>query len=190
MKLQKLSAQKTQCANSMRQLSMALLLYAGDYEDQLPRSSHSAFRFRVYPWPRQVYSYLYSKPLDQVPDGQLTEGVFHCPRLLEPGRRSYGINVYFELSENDEYRGWPRSWRKITSPPNPVQTILLAENNNSSDHVMAHFWDPDPPTEIDDLRHGPSAHSNYTFLDGHSEFLEVKDTFNPEANRDWWNPLR
>ncbi len=186
----KLSAQKTQCANSMRQLSMAVLLYAGDYADTMPRSSHSAFRYRVYPWPRQVYAYLYSKPLDQINEGQLFQGVFRCPRQLDPKRRSYGINVYFELGENDEYEGWPRSWRKVTSIPNPIQTVLLAENNNSSDHVMAHFWDPDPPTEIATERHGPSGESNYTFLDGHVEHLSVEDTFLPEANRDWWNPLR
>ena len=186
----KLSAQKTQCANSMRQLSLAILMYSSDYGDTLPRSSHPAFRFRVYPWPRQIYPLIYpgASASAQPNDDLLMKGVYHCPKLIQKDRRSYGINVYFELNEGDEYEGWPATWRKITSIPNPTRTILLAENNNSSDHIMAHFWNPDPPTEIATIRHGLDGQSNYTFLDGHVEGLKVEQTFNPTGNLNRWNP--
>ena len=48
------SARATQCLNNLRQLGLAVRLYADDNADEFPRSQHSAFANGLMPWERTV----------------------------------------------------------------------------------------------------------------------------------------
>jgi prepilin-type N-terminal cleavage/methylation domain-containing protein/prepilin-type processing-associated H-X9-DG protein len=181
----KASARSTQCLSQMRQIGLAVRLYADENGDEFPRSQHSAFAHGQLTWGRAVASQLGRDPITWT---NLLSGVYHCPsdRRKEPW--SYGQNVYFELSpDNDDYLGSPQTWRRAASIRNPSATILQAETPGSVDHVMPHFWmTAQDATDVDPYRH--KKRSNYNFVDGHSEAREFRTTYDPACGVDRWNP--
>ena len=48
------SARGSQCLGQMRQLGLAVRLYADEHSDEFPRSQHSAFAFSQLPWGRAI----------------------------------------------------------------------------------------------------------------------------------------
>ena len=76
-------AHRIQCVNQMRQLGLAMQMYADDHEDLLPRSQHSAFAFQQFPWAINILPYLQQSAGDlavqQTP--VIYEGVYRCPKV-------------------------------------------------------------------------------------------------------------
>jgi prepilin-type N-terminal cleavage/methylation domain-containing protein/prepilin-type processing-associated H-X9-DG protein len=179
-------ARATRCLSQMRQISLAVRLYADDHEDEFPRSQHSAAAHRQKAWGRAVAPFLGS------PDAAWTnlfDGVYRCPtHRLAGARWSYGLNVYFELAPaSDDYVGSPETWRKVSSVPRPSATILNAEVPGEVDHIMPHFWvSLSDAGDVDARRHNGRAH--YSFVDGHIEPRHLHDTWDPGRNVDAWNP--
>ena len=185
------SARSAQCLSQMRQIGLAVRLYADDHEDQFPRSQHSAFAHSELPWGRAMAPQLGRTEQTWT---NLLRGVYHCPadRRTEPW--SYGQNTYFELNpDNDDYAGSPQTWRRVASVPHPATTILQAEMSGAgpmsatADHIMAHFWVTlQDACDVDGVRH--KGRSNYNFVDGHAAPLKLAATFNPAGKLDLWNP--
>jgi prepilin-type N-terminal cleavage/methylation domain-containing protein/prepilin-type processing-associated H-X9-DG protein len=178
------SARSIQCLGQMRQLGLAVHLYAEDHADEFPRSQHSAFAHRQFPWGRALAPLLGSDPGTWT---NLLLGVYHCPadRRLTPW--SYGLNVYFELGPDDDYHGKPLTWRRVGTVPNPAATIVFAENASGADHIMPNFWTaPRDAVDVDSRRH--HQRSNYTFVDGHAAGRAFESLYNPTRNVDHWNP--
>jgi prepilin-type N-terminal cleavage/methylation domain-containing protein/prepilin-type processing-associated H-X9-DG protein len=187
------SARGAQCLSQMRQLSLAVRLYADDHEDQFPRSQHSAFAHTQLPWGRAIASQLGRSEQTWT---NLLSGIYHCPADRRTRPWSYGQNVYFELSpDNDDYAGAPQAWRRLASVPHPATTILHAEvagdaNNlsDTADHIMAHFWmTVQDACDVAGVRH--KGRSNYNFVDGHAAARELCATFDPAKQLDLWNPI-
>jgi prepilin-type N-terminal cleavage/methylation domain-containing protein/prepilin-type processing-associated H-X9-DG protein len=186
------SARGAQCLSQMRQLGLAVRLYADDHEDQFPRSQHSAFAHSQLTWGRAIAPQLGKTEQTWT---NLLSGVYHCPsdRRIQPW--SYGQNVYFELNpDNDDYVGSPQTWRRLASIPHPTTTILQAEMSaagpmsDSADHIMAHFWVTlQDACDVDGTRH--KGRSNYNFVDGHAAALRLAATFDPAKQLDCWNPF-
>lgn len=178
------------CLARHRQFGLWTAMYAGDFDDLMPRSGHSAVAHRTPPWAYVFHDYstglgLPDSSRDEAWIASL-ESIFHCPLDQREAELSYGYNVYYEL-EPDE-TGGPR-WRRYSSPARPADTVLFGELNDSTrgDHVMAHFWrlHASPP-EVTRTRHRPGG--GYTFLDGHSESLPFEATFDLINHIDNWNP--
>ena len=170
----------------MRQISLAVQLYADDNEDEFPRSQHSAAAHRQKAWGRAVAPFLASTDATWT---NLFDGVYRCPtHRITSARWSYGLNVYFELAPaSDDYVGSPETWRKLSSVPRPSATILNAEVPGGVDHIMTHFWMSLTDTgDVDSKRHSGRAH--YSFVDGHIEPRRLQDTWDPGRNGDAWNP--
>ena len=52
---------------------------------------------------------------------------------------------------------------------------------------MPHFWlTLQDASDVDVRRH--KSRSNYNFVDGHSEALEFRATYDPPCQVDLWNP--
>jgi prepilin-type N-terminal cleavage/methylation domain-containing protein/prepilin-type processing-associated H-X9-DG protein len=177
------SARATQCLGNLRQLGLAVRLYAEENGDEFPRSQHSAFVHGGMPWERTLAPLLGSTTTAWT---NLLAGVYHCPTDRRPAPWSYGLNVYYELGPDDDYAGKPHTWRRTTQVPRPSATILFAENASSADHIMPHFWFAQ--TDAEDLaatRHQQRA--NYTFADGHAALQPLAKVFAP-PRVDQWNP--
>jgi prepilin-type N-terminal cleavage/methylation domain-containing protein/prepilin-type processing-associated H-X9-DG protein len=178
------AARSAQCTGNLRQLGLAVSLYAEDQSDRFPRSQHSAFAHRELNWGRALAPHL----------GATTErwqtllvGVYHCGGDARPAAWSYGLNVYFELGPEDSYEGSPTTWRRRADVPQPAVTVLFAENASDADHIMPHFWvNPGDAEDADHRRH--RGRSNYAFVDGHIESLPLTGVFDPPRRLDRWNP--
>jgi prepilin-type N-terminal cleavage/methylation domain-containing protein/prepilin-type processing-associated H-X9-DG protein len=179
------AARQIQCLGQMRQIGLAVRLYADDNADEFPRSQHSAFAHGQLAWGRAIASQFIPNP-----DGwtNLMLGVYHCPSDRRPAAWSYAQNVYFELDpETDDYDGSPQSWRRVASIPRPAGTILHAETRAGADHIMPHYWTtPQDAADVDARRH--RTRSNYNFVDGHAEARTFSHTFNLSNRVDMWNP--
>ncbi len=180
------SARATQCLNHLRQIGLAVRLYADDNNDLFPRSQHSAFANNQLPWERAVAPPLGSSATRWT---NLLAGVYHCPSDPRAGALSYGKNVYFELGPNDDYVGKPQTWNKLSQINHPVSTVFFAETSTGTDHIMPEYWISlqDAANDVDGTRH--RLKSNYSFVDGHAQLLRLDQTFSPPAI-DWWNPLQ
>ncbi len=179
------SARATQCLSQLRQLGFAVRLYADDHGDEFPRSQHSAFAHGVMPWERTLAPLLGASPTTWT---NLLAGVYHCPTDQRPAPWSYGLSVYYELGDEDDYAGKPQIWRRYTQVPKPAATILFGENTSSADHLMAHFWfAAADAADLASSRHKQRA--NYAFADGHAALQPLARVFNP-PKIDLWNPSR
>ena len=184
------SAKSIQCLNQMRQIAMATRLYAEENEDLFPRSQHSAFANRQEPWERAVAPLLGVSGAATVWTN-LLQTLYHCPNDKQAGHLSYGLNYYFEVCDEDDYPGWPQTWRKLSQVPKPCNTILFTELSVAADHVMPGLsWmtTADAAREVASERHKKKSH--YPFVDGHVTGLRLADTFDPTRQLDLWNPSR
>lgn len=172
------------CLSQMRQIGLAVRLYADENGDEFPRSQHSAFANGQQTWGRAIAPQV---GVSGVYWTNLLQGLYHCPADKRKAPWSYGQNVYFELGPEDDYSGKPETWRRITSVPKPCTTLLDAENATSADHIMPQLWiSAADAADVDALRHAGRA--NYTFVDGHAQSLRLLTTYDPSARLDCWNP--
>jgi prepilin-type N-terminal cleavage/methylation domain-containing protein/prepilin-type processing-associated H-X9-DG protein len=173
------------CLSQLRQIGLAVTMYADDNQDTFPRSQHSAFVHGEQPWGRAVAPQLEVNPAAWT---NLLESVYQCPKDLRHKPWSYGQNVYYELNpEYDDYTASPRTWRRVSAVPHPSASILHCENTSAADHIMPHFWlNPEDSADVAKTRHGRT--SNYSFVDGHAEAKEFAKTYAPERDIDAWNP--
>lgn len=86
------SARATQCLNNLRQLGLALRLYADDSADEFPRSQHSAFANGLMPWERTIAPLLGSITVLWT---NLLTGVYHCP-----GDKKTAVELWNEGTDN------------------------------------------------------------------------------------------
>ncbi|MBL9137528.1 MAG: DUF1559 domain-containing protein [Verrucomicrobiales bacterium] len=178
------SARGVQCLGNLRQIGLAVRMYAEDHDDELPRSQHSAFTHGQVPWGRSVASYLGAQPAQWT---NLLRDVYRCPSDRRTTPWSYGLNVYFELGPDDDYVGKPETWRRTTQVPRPVTTIALSDNNSAADHIMPNFWvTAADAVDVPKQRH--ISRSNFSFVDGHASVRRFEDTFDPGRQVDAWNP--
>jgi prepilin-type N-terminal cleavage/methylation domain-containing protein/prepilin-type processing-associated H-X9-DG protein len=150
----KARAHATGCLNNLRQIGVASQMYAHDNEDTLPRSQHT-----LDSWVSSLEAYGVTN-------------VYRCPRDKHPTRRyTYAINDYL-LDEAAP----PASFTRITTVPNPSQTLYMTESadqNSGSDHFHfspAQGGDYSPfsfKAEVGVERHLNAA--NYLYVDGHIE---------------------
>jgi prepilin-type processing-associated H-X9-DG protein len=181
------AARATQCLSQLRQVGLAVGLYADDHDDLFPRTQHSAFTHGQRPWGRAIAPYL-GQPSESPAWTNLLRSIYRCPSDRRPGPWSYGQNVYFELDPSaDDYIGSPATWRRRSDVPSPPLTPVHAETAGGADHIMPHFWlSPEDATDVAPSRH--RDRSNYTFADGHAASARFDATYSPKVGRDRWNP--
>lgn len=165
------------CLSRLRQIGQASIMYGGDNDDALPRSSHESAS-----WVGTLQPYCAGTNL------------WRCPRDPNVGRRySYGINDFLLPTAIANGYGDYSASRKV---PMPTETFLFGETHEKvigSDHY--HFTEPNDESgaigvdtyssealakEVDVKRHLSTA--NYLFVDGH--VLARKWTLlEPDINR-------
>ena len=182
-------ANQIKCLNNVRQLGMALAMYADDFEDQVP------LRISGYGnWVSRLEPYYQSR------------GVLKCPTGGFREDRSYlinGFNDWFAVNLEDEdfqtYRDW--KWpvgMRLLDIPEPSETILFGEKKKGSVHVHMDLYQGqgNDVEEIDQARHRAgggetSGSSNYAFADGSARRLKYGEALSPEnlwaVTKQWRN---
>jgi len=170
-------AKSTACASQVRQLSMALIMYAGENEDECPpRKMAPTWMLPLYPYYKDV-------------------ALLICPSDVRDSRRSYlinGWNDYFEstLSTNDyiafkNYQ-WPHGM-KLGRIPTPSDTVAFGEKRTGSPHVYMDFYQGTSGNDMEELEHGRhggrknsrTGTSNFGFADGSVRTLKYGGSITP-----------
>ncbi len=175
----KAKARQIECVNNLRQLQMALQMYADDHDDVLPpRISTSAN------WHSSLRPYYVDRKL------------LVCPTDGAKARSSYlinGFNDYFavHLSKEDfeEFKEWRGSHTmKLLSIPEPSNTIMFGEKFRESPHNHMDFYQGEGNdfVEVNQAKHRAPGRdkraggSNYAFADGSVRHIKYGGTMNPE----------
>ncbi len=190
------SGQRTKSASNLKQLGSALLGYAADNNQSIPKLDY---------WTWDLMPYL---GLGSPPGGDGTKfpacPAFRCPADKErrdPKWRkdlyiSYGLNIGGNYAGPDSMLSWYASVnssfggkanRKLLEIAKPSQTIMMAEipsggyanavypswpiyvQQPGGTGPIAKYWDSTNTAY-------PEVRANYVFYDGHTEFLKLKDT--------------
>jgi prepilin-type N-terminal cleavage/methylation domain-containing protein len=195
------SAKRISCMNNLKQLGLALSMYDGENDDNLPTIHGGPDESK---WPAALQQYLGAAPAPSTAPGSpppppATDGgnafrVYHCTSdVLEPENfgktralaglkapRSYimnGFNDYFNGSKSDAVI--PESAILETS-----ETIVFGEKESTSGHWWMDYWAGDDYSELEESRHGvgvkgKAGGSCYVFADGSARFLKFGKSFEP-----------
>ena len=171
---------QTKCLNHIRQLSLALTLYADDNNGQTPPRRRTPDT-----WVKRLQPYYIMKD------------ILRCPSDRGRDARSYiinGWNDYFETNLNPTDFARYQDWRwpegmKLAAIPYPSETIVFGEKKTGSGHyhVDLEQGKGNDITEIAQNRHAASAHgvdgksggANYAFVDNSVRMLPYGRAVNP-----------
>jgi len=166
---------QTACANHLRQLGAALLMFATENEDLFPRRTSPA-------WPTSLRPFYPNTSVLICPaDGEdpKTFGQ-NGPFPADAAPRSYLLNGwsdYYSLQNSPLFSGSSPGLRDVHSP---AATIAFGEKVTSSGHYYMDIFAGDDFTELEERRHqsrssaadvGTLGGSNYSFVDGSVQFL-------------------
>lgn len=195
------SAKNSKCLAHLHMIGQAGMLYAEDNGEQFPRSSMTSKSHKVAKWGYAILPYLGFAGDGNSPDPNSAfwyaffnnKGPYRCPvdARVDVTKYSYGMNDYLELDSTDSYEGSPQTWNRISQVPTPSMTIFFGEvKDGMGDHFMPQFWtsQADVAVELDYLRHG--AHSNYSFVDGHSTSEKLSSVYDATTGVDMFHPAK
>ena len=170
-------ANVTKCISNVKQVALALTMWAGDHDDELPPVSETLKDS----WVGQMIKGSYLKPKSPI---------LHCPsdhswngttRIT-----SYGLNAMLTKGVED-HEGF-----LLSAIENPSEAVLTAELNEkvwgsttpvTQDYFDPKGWDGDwtekdgqrRPMHLDETRHGDK--SVYSYVDGHAKLESFKSTY-------------
>lgn len=162
-------AEGTSCLSNMRNLGTAVRMYADDYDDGIvPASVGGPPGYFGTCWDVLLQSYLRNQGILICPTDE-------SPTSAVPGRvalaHSYGIN--FSLAFVGGYNG---SALRIFEVDEPARVILFCEIK-SMYRTFGVSYPDDGLERVQSDRHHKG--SNYTFLDGHTKWLQPEGTIDP-----------
>jgi prepilin-type N-terminal cleavage/methylation domain-containing protein/prepilin-type processing-associated H-X9-DG protein len=170
-------ANGVKCLNNVRQISLASMMYAADYDDEYPARRRGDM---TNSW------FLALKPY------YVDQKLLRCPsdRWLES--RSYlinGWNDYWQKTLSEEDYQQVMAWKyphgmKMSKVPLPSDTIAFGEKNIGSFHVHMDFGQGagNDKEEVNQNMHGggqKSGGSNFAFVDGSTRLLKYGGSVRP-----------
>jgi prepilin-type N-terminal cleavage/methylation domain-containing protein/prepilin-type processing-associated H-X9-DG protein len=182
----KAAAKKTADLSNFKQIGMAIMLYANDYDDRTMWVDHAA----DYHWYHALQAYVKSGDAFRTPAYTRREVPGHGGAMEMP-ESDYSINGLFSHGSS------------LANSSNPANQILIALRNIDMVEADYHPWpgsalaDPTTPDWNDLTKYAGVDHadegsrdwfvsrlartpwnggSNFTFLDGHAKFIKWEQT--------------
>ncbi len=188
----KSKAKSIKCINNLRQIGLAMFMYADEHEDTIPRGDAERWFFVFMPY---------------IPEGGTVDDfrnikIFKCPsypitKRLEHQVVSYVVNAWRFRSPDDRTGFQQVGASKITAFQEPSNSAYLLDSEDGAWRpVIDGFGDPETDTWVNDVwspdhlpfnrlwslnaqrrvsvdRHAKG--SNILYLDGHAAYLDAKD---------------
>jgi prepilin-type N-terminal cleavage/methylation domain-containing protein/prepilin-type processing-associated H-X9-DG protein len=115
-------ARQAACLSNMKQVGLALQMYAQDYDETLPASAYEAPHFNE-PGAKQNF-------LNAIIPYTRNLGIFVCPSSVNASSVGYAKNMDPTPLSNSNYQGnQVVMGRSLSVVPNPAEIIYLNENN-------------------------------------------------------------
>ncbi|MDD8042914.1 MAG: prepilin-type N-terminal cleavage/methylation domain-containing protein [Verrucomicrobiota bacterium] len=133
------SAKRIACTNNLRQIGIALSLYADDHHDWLPETSHGASAARS-------WIYTLSPYLGEMDKVRICPADPRAPLLLEHGTSSYTMNEFTSVDLVTPFGQLQESFRNrrtIVRPSDTFLTFIASDRrpaSESMDHTHARGW--------------------------------------------------
>jgi len=156
----RMQAEQVQCLSNIRQVGVALEIYANENDGWLYPPRLGANRARNERWTVHVFRGVWNPP------------IMICPSDTEPvEEHSYILNDH--LFQRDIKRG------KKVADTNSSDVIVMGEKrSHRNDYYMnsnEENGSSDYPTRVEPYRHGIRLGSNYLFMDGHAQVQTPKE---------------
>ncbi len=186
------AGKRISCTNSLRQLGMAVIMYADDNEGLMPpRTVPGA-------WPTTLYDYykdvrLLLCPSDSLEPARAVQDRVRWPYDSAP--RTYIINAfndYWEAHATNvamgSLRGISGKCTPIEAIREPSETILFGEKETSSPHYYMDFLETPQGNDLSEVDHGRhmanrvgggGGGSNYAFADGSARYIKYGKAVSP-----------
>lgn len=157
------SAKSSACASNLRQIGMAMNLYAHENGGRFPKVHNRDGLAPSTTWMQKIAPYVsVDGQLGAASEGKArAAGVLLCPAFdYDPATRfaPYGMNIYI-----DPVSGSP--WNYQTRLPDPARVFLVVEINYNGDTHS--------PAGGDVARRHPGNAANFLFADGHVEKIST-----------------
>jgi len=141
-------ARQASCSSNLKQLGLAMLEYAQDYDENPPNGTSKTNA--VTGWAGQIYPYVKAK------------GVFVCPDDQTPGAScsyAYNRNVADNIDSHWTYGYYGYVCFPLSKFGNVTKTVLLAEVNGSAGYDVS---DMNPSHIQSDFYGGPGVAAGYS----------------------------
>jgi prepilin-type N-terminal cleavage/methylation domain-containing protein/prepilin-type processing-associated H-X9-DG protein len=179
------AGKRIMCVNHLRQLNLALQMYADENEDQFTPRQSPFWMTRLHPYYQDLRLIVCPTDIQQSPSAPGT--------APDSADRSYvinGWNDYFEsaLPAPDFAKFMAHDWpagMPASAIREPSETISFGEKLSEFTHKHMDLQDFDDGSKLEEGRHsrggGPSSAggSNYAFVDGSARFLRYGRAVSP-----------
>jgi len=191
-------ARQASCLSNMRQMGLAVNMYAQDYDESFPLDSHTGTN-ASWVWLHTLEPYTKNKLLYRCPSDPSTNWTTPLPGFRTVRKTSYITNFWMLPKLGvDELTTHCTGYNTLASVKAPARTIYISEAkpNATIDHYhsAAWRWPNDcgtfflPEDELAMNWHLGGA--NYTFVDGHARWLRFEQTWTPDGRIDLHHPGR
>lgn len=172
-------ARQSSCLSNLKQLGLAALAYAQDYDEILPKARNWNHQFGV--WPSSLYPYVKNSQ------------VYICPSALTNGYTGTVVNPVLNIPLTSLCYGWNigtndtsytnglgyyeadgQPWRPLAKIPQPAETIMMADISQYAGNYMYLVYVVTSSGYTPDVHNGGG---NYVFVDGHAKFLSRSAAF-------------
>jgi prepilin-type N-terminal cleavage/methylation domain-containing protein/prepilin-type processing-associated H-X9-DG protein len=178
------NAKRVKCLANVRQLGVALRLYADSHEGRVPPRDYDAGAIWV----------------DRLAMLYADAALLHCPADGRRSEQSYLMNGFIDYFVAHDFSGdWDAFFGtykdggfeslRLDQIPKPSETIVFGERrSDSDDDAYMDIWPAqygsDHLTEVAHNKHRSggnerSGGSNYAFVDGSARFLKFGEAFSP-----------
>jgi len=178
----KAKANQAKCLNHMRQLGLALTLYAGDHDGEFParRESPNA-------WPHKLKRYFVDWRIITCPNDRFgIAGYFTDDQNPNRSFILNGFNDYFVMNlGTNEYRlyrqnQWPQGMKDFAISK-PSQTIVFGEKRTGSDQLHVDVLKGQLGNEFEEIEHRRHGRgSNFAFADNSIRLVHQNKELYPE----------
>jgi prepilin-type N-terminal cleavage/methylation domain-containing protein/prepilin-type processing-associated H-X9-DG protein len=181
-------ARQTSCLSNIKQLALANLMYAQDYDEKLCRFEYMADAVRRLTWMPQLLPYIKNTQIFICPSKADTQYI-ELRDVAQTGMASIGMN-------NDwTNAGGYGEFEALAQFLKPAQTIMLADSSamgtgstpDRLGYVVTDGAGIDVPWGVSSRHNGGS---NVGFIDGHGKWYKAETFWQtpPNPARLWWYP--